>query len=175
MAVIFDLEGVLIDNRERIKYALSKINNNITSPEDLSHTEKTLFWRIYFDAKLAEKMDKVFMTGISELLKRSKKGFRIFIVSGSPKEIVLIHMRKIRKALQQFSSDISIDDIIWRPSGDRRKAEEFKKSVVRNIILFRGLTVEEVHDDNPAVIESFKSIARKRYLWKDGEIIAVFT
>jgi len=174
LVVVFDLEGVLIDNKERLKQALGKIGAEDRELDALDKRKKRLFWRYYFNPELADKLDAVNQKGVEILLDRYNRGKKIIILSGSPKEIVMIHIQKIKAYLQKLGRNVVFNKIIWRPKEDRRKANEFKLSMIKNILAFMNEDVEEVHDDNLDVIIAFKGVAKKRFLWKDGKIEKIY-
>ena len=174
MIIIFDLEGVLIDNRERLQYAANYVGVDPNDLERLDFKKKHLFWRVFLDASLARKLDRVNPLGISILIDRYKQGKKIIILSGAPKEIVLIHLNKIRQHLKEANQEVKIYETIWRPKGDKTKAPEFKTKIIKNRLLLTEEEIEEIHDDSIEVIEAFRGIARKRFLWKNGEIYKVF-
>ena len=168
--IVFDLEGVLIDNRERLLRAIKSINPHANSPGELDPRDKKLFWKAYFDPKLADELDKINEEGIRVLIEKIESKKKIIILSGSPKEIVLLHVKKIREYLKEKGYKVDFEDVIWRPRGDRRKAEEFKFSIIKNILAFKGEIIEEVHDDNPNVIDALKKLSKKAFLWENCKI-----
>jgi len=160
-AVIFDLEGVLIDNRSRLKYALLKVGAQ--SIGELSYPKKGVFWRIFLDRDLASQLDKVNRLGIRVLAERMDKS--IIIVSGSPCTIVRDHIEKIKACSKELGIPIRIDEVYCRKK-TRKKAPDMKEEVVKSI-LARGVEVVEAHDDDERVLARLKKYGIKCILWRD--------
>ncbi|MHA1615983.1 MAG: hypothetical protein ACTSX9_01580 [Candidatus Njordarchaeales archaeon] len=169
IVVVFDLEGVLIDNHKRLRHALRKLSVN--SINDIPMSKKTLFWKIYFDPNLAERLDSVNLDALKILLKKKAEGYKIAIISGAPKEIVNIGLRKLREIAEKENHKLGIDYVFWRPPGDKRKASAFKLDVAKRLkTLFREEIVE-IHDDDYNVIESFRKIGVKTYYWRNLKLV----
>ena len=157
--VIFDLEGVLIDNSERLRYALQKVNaRNI---DDLSPRLRAKFWRIFLDLELAHRFDKVNPAGMKVLADRSAR-YKIAIVSGTTKEIALDHINKIKIYSRDNNLSIRIDYIFYRRK-TKEKAPIFKERIIRMLLLEDRIV--EIHDDNEEVLHRAKKYGIKCYLW----------
>ena len=172
--IIFDIEGVLIDNSERFKTALARIDRSAKKPEELDARSRTVFWKIFLNPDLSRKLDRINKAGVEYLIEKLRQGKNIILLSGAPKEIVLIHLEKIRQYLHQRGIKENFSRVIWRGRNDKRKAEEFKLDMIRKLRLFFNEEIEEIHDDNPFVIETLKKFARKAFLWEKCRISKVF-
>ena len=159
--VIFDLEGVLIDNSRRLRYALDRVGAK--DVRSLSYPKRGKFWKIFLDRNLAHKLDTVNMVGLEMLVDRAKK-HRIAIVSGSPCQIVKDHMEKINMMLGKMGEKVEIGYIFCR-KGTREKAPEFKERIIKRLLLEDE--VVEIHDDDERVLERAKKYGIKCILWVD--------
>ena len=159
--VVFDLEGVLIDNRKRLKYALAIFNAK--SIEDIKYPQRSRFWKVFLNPELAEKMDNVNILGLKILADRSKN-CDIVIISGTRKEIALIHVQKLNNVAKNMGLSIKIDRLFYRRSS-REKAPEFKERILRLLMLEDEII--EFHDDNEDVLKRVKKYGIKCYIWRD--------
>ncbi len=159
--VIFDLEGVLIDNTKRLRYALSKVGAKDIS--ELSYPRKSFFWKVFLNRDLAYRLDEVNNTGLKVLAEKSRD-YQIVIISGSPCDIVRDHIEKIKKRAKELGLEIRIDKIFCR-KGTKEKAPDFKERIIRGIMLWGEII--EVHDDDERVIERVKKYGIKGVLWEN--------
>lgn len=157
--VIFDLEGVLIDNTRRLNYALTKLG--VRGIQEIPPHKRRIFWNIFLNKNLSERFDRINPVGLRYLADRSKKYF-IAIVSGAPKQIVLGHIKKIREVAKKENLEIRMDRIYYREKS-RVKAADFKRRIFLELA-YEGRIVE-VHDDDPNVLEVAKKLGVKCYLW----------
>jgi len=157
--VIFDLEGVLIDNSKRLRYALQKVGAK--DIESLAYPLRGRFWKIFLDKDLASRMDTVNMVGLKLLVEKARK-HKIAIISGSPCEIVRDHMEKIYVKLSEMNAEIEISYVFCR-KGTREKAPDFKERIIRRLILEDK--VVEIHDDDERVLSRAKKYGIKCILW----------
>ena len=159
--VIFDLEGVLIDNSKRLRYALNRVGAR--SIDNLSYPLKSKFWKIFLDRQLAYRMDKVNKGGIKLLLDKAKK-YEIVIISGSPCNIAMDHIEKIKQAIIERGENVDFKHIYCRRR-TREKAPDFKERIIK--MLMEEDQIIEIHDDDERVLERAKKYGIKCYLWKN--------
>jgi len=159
--VIFDLEGVLIDNNERLKHALRKVGAR--SIDELKYPRKAKFWKIFLDRDLAYRLDKVNDYGLKILAEKSTK-YKIVIVSGSLCSIVRDHIEKIKNRAQELGLEIRIDEIFCR-RGTKRKSADFKESIVKRLLVEDEIV--EIHDDDESVIKRVKKYGIRGILWQN--------
>lgn len=159
--VVFDLEGVLIDNLKRLKYALNRVSAR--SVDELRYPKKAKFWEIFLDPELAYRMDRVNILALKILAEKCKK-YRIAVISGTKKEIVMGHIEKILSESKRLNLTVRIDKIFYREK-TREKAPDFKERILRSLLLEDK--VSEFHDDNEEVLERVKKYNIKCYLWKN--------
>ncbi len=160
--VVFDLEGVLIDNSERLNYALRAVNAK--SMEELHGYKRGKFWKIFMSLNLAKRMDKVNDYGLRLLSEKSQK-YRIAIVSGTIRRIGLYQLELIKRRAKELNLYIKIDSVFLRPERTRIKAVAFKESILRLLMLED--TVVEIHDDDEDVIEMAKKYKIRGILWRN--------
>ncbi|MEX0569195.1 MAG: hypothetical protein Q6363_008570 [Candidatus Njordarchaeota archaeon] len=152
---------MLIDNSERLRYALGKVDAR--SVDELKYPKKAKFWKIFLDPDLAQRMDKVNIVGLKILAEKSRR-YRIVIISGTRKEIVMGHIEKITNESKKLNLDFRIDKIYYR-GRSREKAPDFKERILRSLLLEDKIV--EFHDDNEQVLERIKKYGIKCYLWKN--------
>ncbi len=157
---VFDIDGVLLDVRERARRA-----------EELSKGDRELFWRYFFSEDLLE-LDKPRREGIELLLDRAKKGL-IAIVTGRPRKLY-------RATMKQLTEVCGIPrEVIWRiemrDDRDRRKSYLTKLEKILNI-LYEGYSVEEVHDDDEELLRAVRRYipSAKLYLHTVNGITQLF-
>lgn len=165
--IIFDLEGVLIDNKDRYIFAVKKADPNASSDKDLSREKRRVFWQTFFDVNLVEKMDRVNMTGLRILKRLVEKGKKIVILSGTKKEIVKILLNKIMSEAEKMGFKFKPLAVVWRPKNDYRKSRIFKKEKALELVKMFNEEIEEIHDDDEEVINEFKKMGIKTVLWRD--------
>ena len=160
--IIFDLEGVLIDNSERLNYALSIIGAR--SIDAIPLRQRSRFWRIFLDLELAKRMDRVNDFGLQILSERSGNN-RIAIVSGTTREIGSYQLDLIRRRASELSLNIRIDFVFLRPKGSKERAVVFKERILRWLLLEDD--VAEIHDDEEEIVEMAKKYGVKGVLWRN--------
>jgi len=136
-AVVFDLDGVLVDSSERFLKCL-----------DESKNDKQKFWSCFLSEKYMD-LDRPREEYIRILREYLSKGYRIVIVTGRVEE------RQKDKTLKQLSQwGITFHEIYFRKAGDYRKDWEFKIEIIDRIL--RKCEIEAVYDDSDRVIEEIK-------------------
>ncbi len=163
--IVFDLEGVLVDNSNRYYIALKKANPSAKSDSELKPHEKRVFWKIFFDSNLAIKLDKVDSKALELFDSYVRNGKKVIILSGTRKEIVKVLLDKIKEVANKKGYKFTPYIVIWRTKGDYRKAPEFKLSKIRELEKLIGEPVEIVYDDKIEVIEKLKKEGIKAILW----------
>ena len=165
--IIFDLEGVLIDNRKRYLYALRKANPFAKSDKELSRSEKRIFWETFFDPSLSDRLDKVNLVALKLLDKYVREGKKVIILSGTKKKIVNILIKKLRRVAKDKGLRFEPALIIWRGDKDFRKSPIFKLSKVRELEKILNEEVEEIHDDDIEIVNEFRKKGINAVLWVD--------
>ncbi|NPA97516.1 MAG: hypothetical protein GXO32_07955 [Crenarchaeota archaeon] len=132
---VFDVDGVLLDVRERLERARSLAR----SRED--------FWRIFFSESLLD-LDRPRQVAISMLLDRARRGL-VAIVTGRPR-------RLLRRTIDQLTNLCGVPrSAIWRiemrGEGDYRPGWVVKLERILGIV-YEGYEVAEVHDDDEELL-----------------------
>jgi len=152
--IIFDLDGVLIDNTERYKLALAEVDPNTKIHEELRGGKISVFWRVFLSSKYIDR-DKPVDRAV-EMLRERREKYPVVILSGRTSNV----LNETVDQLNRFSIDFDV--LIMRREGTYIKDADFKKSVVEEL----GLQVAEVHDDSPYVIEALLPYAsRGTFYW----------
>ncbi len=165
--VVFDLEGVLIDNTERYQRAVRKANPSAKNDKDLNRNEKKAFWQEFFNPQLAEKIDKVNLEALKLVDKYQKEGKKIVILSGSKKDVVRVMLKKIEEEAKKLNMEFKPAMVIWRSEKDYRKSDVFKLEKAKIVEKMLGDEIIEVHDDDENVIKIFEKNGIKAVLWRN--------
>jgi len=161
--IIFDLDGVLIDNSERYRLSLAEVDPDVKSHDELPRNKRNQFWRIFLSEKYMD-LDKP-IPRVIEVLKKRRERFPIVIITGRTSNM-------LRKTLEQLKTfGIEYDALIMRQEGIYLKDHDFKEQVIKSL----NLHVVEVHDDSVDVIETLHEYAiRGSFYWyKAGKYIYV--
>jgi len=138
-AVIFDLDGVLVDSSERYRLC-----------EEESRGDRRKFWDCFLSEKYMD-LDKPVEKYIQILKSYAAQGYRIIIVTGRVEE------RQRDRTLRQLSEwGVTFHEIYFRRAGDYRKDYEYKSEVVRR--LSERYRIAAVFDDSKAVVEALRRI-----------------
>lgn len=173
MAIVFDLEGVLINNFKRLNFALKEIG--VSNIEKIPKSKKMEFWKIFMDLGLAEKLDEINPKGIEVLIKKIKENYKIAIISGTSKRIVNYHLGKIKEHLKILKIEFNPVFISWRPKNDKRPASALKYEKIQFLEKVFRIKVVEVHDDDPKVIDALRKLADVRLvLWQNLKPISEY-
>uniref|UniRef100_A0A7C4H4Q3 HAD family hydrolase n=1 Tax=Ignisphaera aggregans TaxID=334771 RepID=A0A7C4H4Q3_9CREN len=152
--IVFDIDGVLIDNSERVKRTLEEIGARDVS--ELDEEKKKKFWDIFLSDKYID-LDKPNPQAIELAKKRKSEGYRIVILTGRP-------MKMMKKTIEQLNKyGVPYDAIIFRSDGYYAKDYEYKKKVLEEM----RLTVIELHDDSEPVCSHCAPYAKNIYLWRN--------
>ncbi len=159
LVFVFDIDGVLLDVRERLQVA-----------EELSKGNRDLFWRYFFSEDLMH-LDKSRPIGIKLLLDRLSRGF-VAIITGRPESLRHITLKQLR------TSGIPVERI-WRldmrPRNDKRKSYRFKLERILSIH-YEGFTIAEIHDDDEEVLSAIRRYIpnARLFLHTDDHVIELF-
>lgn len=160
--VVFDLEGVLIDNSSRLEHALKAVGaRDIT---DIREHKREQFWRVFLDLRLAKSLDKVNDLGLMILSDRSQK-YKISIVSGTIRPIGIFQINLIKSRAKELNLKVRIDSIFLRAEGNYIKATSFKELILRKLLM--SDTIVELHDDDEEIIEMAKKYGIRTVLWRN--------
>jgi len=166
LVIIFDLEGVLIDNSKRYKYAIKKADPKARDIDELSPRARKIFWNNFFNPDLARKLDKVNLKALKIFNDYVNKGKKVIILSGTRKEIVETLIQKLKEEAKKHNYQFKPFLVIWRNKKDLRKAPEFKLSKIREIESLIGEEIEIVYDDNSETIEKLRKNNINAVLWE---------
>ncbi|MCD6510214.1 MAG: hypothetical protein J7L11_07520 [Thermoprotei archaeon] len=140
----FDVDGVLVDPRGRIRRVLSYLNlSPDVAPSRLKGSIRRRFWELFLSDRFLC-YDKPRATGINLLLERLSRG-SVFIVTGRPET-----MRKSTyMELISYGVPVSKVRMLFRRRGDFRKDYEVKVELLGAIP-----DLVEVHDDSAKVLDA---------------------
>ena len=142
--IIFDIDGVLVDNNERLKASIEDIG---LSPKDVidkgelnfpSREDRRKFWSVFLSSKYLH-LDKPRSVGIELLNERFNNGYFIIILSGRPERMKDDTINQLR------DFGVNYDMLVMRKEGDFRKDYEFKRGFIKSL----GGRISEIHDDSP--------------------------
>ncbi len=165
--IVFDLEGVLIDNRERFRRAIRSVDSRAKNIKDLEKNKRARFWSAFMDDKLASELDKVNELALEIWKKRMEEGHKLVILSGTKKEVVMSLIEKLREKSEKMGFKFYPTMIIWRPKGDKRKSHVFKKQKIMEIEKLLNDQILEIHDDDPETVDALKRAGYNAILWVD--------
>jgi len=138
-AVIFDLDGVLVDSSERFKRCESE-----------SGGDRRRFWDCFLSEKYMD-LDRPRPEYV-ELAKRyAAQGFAVIIVTGRVEE------KQRSKTIQQLTQwGVTFSEIYFRQKNDYRKDHELKTEIIRR--LSSRYRIVAVYEDSQAVAEALKKL-----------------
>jgi len=138
-AVIFDLDGVLVDSSERYRLCESE-----------SGGDRRRFWDCFLSERYMD-LDRPREEYVRILRDYLSKGFRIIIVTGRVRET------QEAKTLRQLSEwGITYHEIYFRKAGDYRKDYEFKSEIIEK--LSRRYRIAAVFEDSKPVAEALRKL-----------------
>lgn len=144
-AVVFDVDGVLVDSSSRFRACLDEVGL-----EDLSKA-RGLKRRLFWDCFLSERyvyLDRVREDMASLARGYASRGYRIIVVTGRPESMKRITVEQLRAA------GIEDAEIYFRKRGDYRSDSEYKVDVVRALV--NRYEIEAVYDDSEEVVKALK-------------------
>ncbi|MEM4584198.1 MAG: HAD family acid phosphatase [Ignisphaera sp.] len=152
--VVFDVDGVLIDNSERLRRSLEEVGARDIS--ELNGERRRRFWEIFLSEKYII-LDKPNQLAIELAKKRKSEGYAVVVLTGRP-------MRLMKKTLEQLDSyGVPYDAVIFRTENNYTKDHEYKRKVIEEL----GLNVIELHDDSEQVCSACVSSAKNIYIWRN--------
>ncbi len=136
-AVIFDMDGVLVDSSQRYDYCKS-----------ITKTRRE-FWNCFFNCSLLH-LDRP-NERLVQLARAFKSlGWRVIILTGRTEA-----MRECtEEELRRFG--IPFDEVVMRKNGDFRRAGEYKGDVVRGLVGAFDRVI--AYDDDPGVINALRGL-----------------
>jgi len=158
--VIFDLDGVLVDNTERLRESLSEVAEKYSIQiENINECIKNMrkygldsviqssrarreFWNTFLSEKYIH-LDKPREVGIELLNEAVGEGKYVIILSGRTDNL----LEATRRQLRDFN--IHYDMLVMRKLGVFAKDHEFKLNFINNVLDGK---VYKIHDDSPRVI-----------------------
>lgn len=148
-AVIFDIDGVLINPQKRLRKCLEKVN--ATSIRKLHGKKRRKFWDCFLSETYMN-LDEPIQENISKLREMKNQGYHIILITGRRED------KQKNKTLEQLDKwKIPYDEIYFRKAHDKRKDYTYKSSLIKRLIE-RGYEIVEVWDDSEKVIEKLKQI-----------------
>lgn len=149
-AVVYDVDGVLVDNTERLKRSLEELG----APSiDSLGTRKREFWELFLSEKYIH-LDKPVQAAIDLAREKSKK-HPIVIITGRPEKLA-------RATLEQLKNfGIPYNAVIFRGDSSYVKDYELKDLAVREL----AIDVLEAHDDSLEVCKTMLRHARHGVYW----------
>jgi len=157
--VVFDLDGVLVDNSKRLKRSLEEVG--ASSLASLRGKQREKFWSIFLSDKHID-LDEPIYENIEKARKYKEEGYKVVVVTGRPST-----MRK-RTLVQLRAFGVPFDEIMFRERGDYRKVWQYKVEALRglgNVVAF--------YDDEEEVLMRVKSSFPnvKCYLCRGSKIV----
>ncbi len=135
----FDVDGVLVDCRKRLEYAV-----------EVSKYRGRDLWEVFFSDELME-WDTPREVGIELIRDRASKG-GVIIVSGRPSRL-----RRLTEEQIVTLSGVRPLKLYLRRDGDRRPAPKVKAELLEKAIK-DGFEVIEFHDDSEEVLRELKRL-----------------
>jgi len=138
-AVVFDLDGVLVDSSERYRLCESE-----------SGGDRGRFWECFLSERYMD-LDRPRPEYVETLRRYAAQGYRIIIITGRVRET------QEAKTLRQLSEwGITFHEIYFRSRGDYRKDYEFKSEIVRE--LSQRYRIVAVFEDSKPVAEALRKL-----------------
>jgi FMN phosphatase YigB (HAD superfamily) len=158
--VVFDIDGVLIDNSERYRMALREVSDKVVSHTELRGVDRTRFWEVFLSPKYLH-LDRPVEKALELLRARKREGYPIVIITGRTDNIA----RHTLAQLKRFG--VEYDVAVFRRKGHFVEDAKFKALVVREL----GLKVVEWHEDIPDIVAvALKLVKKGVYHWyRPGE------
>ncbi|MCS7107101.1 MAG: hypothetical protein NZ902_03240 [Acidilobaceae archaeon] len=136
-AVVFDMDGVLVDSSERFRAC-----------EEESQDRRG-FWNCFLSEKYVH-LDRPRLE-VAQLFKQYKeRGYKVFVVSGRPRRMMAITLSQL------MGMGLRPDRVILK---ERGYEVEHKVRAMRE--LAKRYEIEVVYDDNPKVAEALQSLGIK--------------
>lgn len=146
-AVVFDVDGVLVDCSGRLEACLSEAG--AVSIERLRGKARARFWECFLSERFAY-LDKPRREYAGLALDYASRGYAVLIVTGRPES-----MREVTLAqLRELGLAEAVREIVFRKRGDRRSEWIVKAEAVKK--LAERYDIEVVYDDSERVIEELR-------------------
>ncbi|RLE95202.1 MAG: hypothetical protein DRN04_00765 [Thermoprotei archaeon] len=139
---VFDIDGVLVDVRDKIRAVMEELGVYAKDPRDLDIKTRSKFWKLFLSEEYII-YDKPRQVGIDLLLDRIEKG-HVAIVTGRPASLKRATLRE----LKDYGVPVSKISFFFRRREDFRKDYEVKFEIIKSL-----KNVLEVHDDSIEVLE----------------------
>lgn len=149
--VIYDLDGTLLDDSERIKASLEDIGIPEKTIDTLTEEEGEKFDKIYHSAKYLD-LDKPIQLQI-ENLKKDADEYTVWIVSGRHKDM----SKATKKQLDNFDIPYDNLELLSIDIEHIKQVPETKKQFVQKLI-DKGAEIVKYVDDDENVIEALKEV-----------------
>jgi len=157
-AVVFDIDGVLVDSSRRFNKALEEVGAK--DPKELTGEKRKRFWEVFLSEKYLH-LDNPNEEYVERLREYRAQGYKIIILTGRPERL----RRATEEQLRRFG--VEYDEIVFRPEGDYSKDHEFKARELAK--LMQRYTIEAVYDDSEAVVEAASRLGIEAHLAGQGE------
>jgi len=156
-AVVFDIDGVLVDSSERFRKAMEEVG--VKDPKELAGEARRRFWEVFLSEKYLH-LDTPNEEYIEKLREYRSQGYRIVILTGRPE--------RMRKATEEQLKRLGIeyDEAVFRQEGDYSKDHEFKSKALE--ALKERYRVEAIYDDSEAVAEAASKLGIEAHLAGQG-------
>jgi len=144
-AVVFDVDGVLIDSSARFRVCLEEVGL-----KDLSKARglrRRLFWECFLSNRYIH-LDRVRADMAGVALDYARRGYKVIVVTGRPKTMERETLEQLREA------GLTDVEVYFRRPGDYRSDEEYKLEVIRKLLA--KYEIEAVYDDSETVIRAIK-------------------
>ncbi len=148
-AVVFDVDGVLVDSSKRRREAESRAGC----------MKCPAFWRIFNDPLLAEELDEPRITGVELARRRAEEGYVIVVITGRPRSMRRITLKQLREI------KVKPHILLMRSSGKHEASPKLKARLLENLIYSEGIRVAEIHDDDPEALHYMGVIAKDAALY----------
>lgn len=152
-AVVFDLDGVLVDSSRRYEKCMRETMRKyrVRKPEELKHIVGAMrdFWKCFLSEKHMN-LDRPKPEAAKLVRSYLSKGYKIIILTGRVKQT---QERKTRKQLKEWG--IHFHEIVFRNKGDYRKDYEVKLEALEK--LMEKYNVEIVYDDSEKFLQRIRS------------------
>ncbi|MEM0491166.1 MAG: HAD family acid phosphatase [Acidilobaceae archaeon] len=147
-AVVFDIDGVLIDNSGRLNACLEEVGARSLGE---IKGKKRKFWDCFLSSKYIY-LDMPKVKYVNLALEYASKGYKILIITGRPKTMEEDTIRQ----LSELGLTSILDKIIFRKPGDYSSEAKHKLEVIKKLI--KTYDIEAVYEDSPDVV---RAIARE--------------
>ncbi len=146
-AVVFDVDGVLVDSSARFRACLEEVG--LRSLAEARGFRRRVFWECFLSSRYIY-LDRVRVEYASLARSYAERGFRIVVVTGRPRSMEVETLAQLREA----GLEGLVSEVFFRGVGDYRGDSVFKVEVLRR--LMSRYVVEVVYDDSEDVVEALR-------------------